>query len=150
MGFSFDDIKSLSPEAQRQITAHLLGQGKKPEKSSKYHNIKMEVNGIKFDSAKEAKKYSELMLLLETGEIRNLQLQRQYTLQEGYVTPQGERVKPIKYIADFAYERSAGKDTYGYEIWLPVTLDTKGVKTDVYRMKAKMFLAKYGYPITEV
>ena len=87
---------------------------------------------------------------MRAGEIRKLKLQAEYTLQEAYTTPEGERVQAIRYRADFAYERNAGHDTYGYEYWVPVVEDVKGVKTDVYLLKKKLFREKQGYDITEV
>lgn len=46
----------------------------------KYRNKKIVVDGIEFDSKKEAKRYTELLLLLQAGEISNLQLQREFEL----------------------------------------------------------------------
>ena len=150
MGFSFDDIKSLSPDAQKQITAQLLRQGKKPEKPSKMHNVVDYRGNIRFASKKEARRYDELMLLLKAGEIKDLKLQNDMTLQEAYTTPEGKRVRAIRYVADFTYYRRTAPDTYGYEHWVFVVEDAKGRRLDTYKMKAKMFQEKYGFPITEV
>lgn len=63
---------------------------------------KTKVDGIPFDSQKEARRFIELRSLLKAGKIRNLKLQPQFTLQESYVTPEGERVRAVRYVADFS------------------------------------------------
>lgn len=77
---------------------------------NKYGNKKAVRNGITFDSQKEAARYDQLMLRLCAGEIRDLKLQPEFTLQEAFTTPLGERVRAIKYRADFAYERPTEPD----------------------------------------
>ena len=47
---------------------------------SKYHNRKVEIDGIKFDSTKEGERYLELKLLLKAGKIRDLQMQVEFEL----------------------------------------------------------------------
>ena len=51
---------------------------------SKYNARKTEIDGIKFDSAKEAARYAELKLLRDAGKIKDLQLQVPFVLQEGF------------------------------------------------------------------
>ena len=63
---------------------------------NKYGNKKAVRNGITFDSQKEAARYDQLMLRLCAGEIRDLKLQPEFTLQEAFTTPLGERVRAIK------------------------------------------------------
>lgn len=70
---------------------------------NKYGNKKAVRNGITFDSQKEAARYDQLMLRLCAGEIRDLKLQPEFTLQEAFTTPLGERVRAIKYRADFSH-----------------------------------------------
>lgn len=161
------DINQLSPQAQRQIAQKLAAQARKstPEPrqgKSKYHNTPAERNGesenIRFSSQKEARRYDELMLMLKAGEIRDLRLQPQFTLQEAYTTPDGKRVRAIRYVADFSYERMRPY-WKGYEAhcpddgWYRVVEDTKGGKatqTAIYKMKKKMMQDKYGITIKEV
>ena len=52
----------------------------KSAKNNKYHNIKCEYNGIKFDSTKEMKRYIVLDNAQQSGLISNLERQVQYTL----------------------------------------------------------------------
>lgn len=101
---------------------------------SKYHAVKTELDGIKFDSKKEAKIYSELKLLERAHEISNLRLQVPYILIE-----KSEYGREIKYIADFVYEEK-GQTVVG---------DAKGIRTDVYRLKKRLMAEKYGIIIKE-
>lgn len=114
---------------------------------SKYNSRKTVVNGITFDSKKEACRYQELLLLEQAGEIRGLKLQPEFTLQEAFTTPQGERVRAVKYRADFSYVRpiKEGVDTR----WERVVEDVKGVRTKEYQLKRKLMLAK-GVKVVEV
>ena len=70
---------------------------------SKYGNRKTEIDGIWFDSAKEASYYLDLKFLLQIGRIKNLQRQVKYQLlpsQKGEIRNE----RPVYYIADFVYE----------------------------------------------
>ena len=109
MALKAEDLARLSPAAQRQIYRKVAAeQGQKAAKR-KYNNQPTERRGIKFDSRKEANRFEELMLLQEAGEIAELKLQPQFTLQESYVTYLGERVRAIRYVADFSYWRQGEK-----------------------------------------
>lgn len=109
--------------------------------SYKYHNQPTVVNGIRFDSKREARRYEELMLMLRAGEISDLRLQQNVTIIEGYKTPDGETVRPEVYKADFAYT-----DRYGNKI----LEDVKGRRTPVYLLKRKQVQDKLGIRIREV
>ena len=97
---------------------------------SKYRNNKVTVNGITFDSKKEAKRYLQLKELEASGEISNLQLQKVFTLiPSQYI--EGKCVeRPCKYIADFCYKQD-GKT---------IVEDVKGYKAKEYKLKRKMML----------
>ena len=137
-----EDVSGLGLAAQRQILEK-LGQQVHPEKKSKYNAQPDSRGKIKFDSKKEAGRYDELMILLRAGKISDLKLQPQFTLQESYVTPEGIRVRAIRYVADFSYVDAGGT---------PVVEDTKSAatKTRVYEIKKKLMLEKYGIEIKEV
>lgn len=109
---------------------------------NKYHNTKVIYNGIKFDSKKEMQRYKELELLESTDYICNLELQKKFLLQEGYTNAKGKKIRPIYYIADFYY--------YDYIDNKWVVEDTKGVRTDVYKLKKKLFEYKYNLTIDEL
>ncbi len=101
----------------------------KPKKS-KYGAVKTEVDGIMFDSKREASRYQELRLLEQAGEIANLRLQVPFEL-----IPKSKYGMPIRYIADFTYNDLNGQ---------LIVEDAKGVKTPVYRLKRRMMAEKYG------
>lgn len=102
--------------------------------TSKYHAQKTTVDGITFDSKKEAMRYQELKLLQRAGEIKNLQLQVPYVLIE-----KSKYGRTIKYIADFVYEEKGQV----------VVEDCKGFKTDTYKLKKRLLAEKYGIEIKE-
>ncbi len=95
----------------------------RPPAKSKYNARKTTVDGITFDSAFKAERYSELVLLQRAGHITDLRLQVPFDLAIN-------GVKVCKYIADFVYVE------YGKEI----VEDVKGMATDVYRIKRKLML----------
>lgn len=111
----------------------------KPRKRSKFGNVRVELDGITFDSAKEARRYQVLKLLERGGEIRNLRRQVKHPLTAG-----SPPVVVGHYQSDFDYEeRVAGA-------WLEVTEDVKGgeaTQTPVFKLKAKIFEAIYGRPV---
>lgn len=101
---------------------------------SKYSNKKVLIDGITFDSMKEANRYRELKLLEKVGEISNLVLQPVYVLLNGFEY-KGEKIRAIKYIGDFEYiEVKTGNK---------VLEDTKGFKTKDYLIKVKLLKSKY-------
>jgi hypothetical protein len=102
----------------------------------KYRAVKTQIDGLTFASKKEARRYWELSLLQKVGEIKNLETQVPFELQCGFVLPKGEKVRPIKYVADFVYVRTSDGKT--------VVEDTKGMKTPAYEIKKKLFLRIYG------
>lgn len=120
------------------------------DKPGKYHNRKCAItlpeNGksITFDSEKEARRFGELRMRLQFGDIRDLKLQVNFTLQEGFTTAEGKRVRPIVYRADFTYQERTPSG------WRTVVEDVKGVRTKEYSMKRKMMLEKFGVDIREV
>lgn len=107
---------------------------------------------MKFDSKKEARRYDELMAMLRAGQIRDLKLQPQFTIQEAYTTPEGQRVRAIRYQADFSYMRPTEPDCAGEIHWLRVVEDVKSraTKTRVYEIKKKLMREKLGIEIQEV
>ncbi len=101
---------------------------------SKYNAKKKVVDGHTFDSKREAERYCELKLFVRAGEIRNLVLQPRFLLQDKFVDKQGNKHRKIEYVADFLYIDKQGRN---------VVEDVKGVLTDVYKIKKKMFLKIY-------
>lgn len=150
VGISVSDISRMGPAAQKQILDKLrAGASKAPHPTGKYHNVKavrIMPNDEErvFDSQKEARRYDELMVLLRAGRIRELKLQPQYTLQESYITAEGNRVRAIKYIADFAYIRTDTGETVVEDV------KSKATETRVYKVKKKLMHERFGIGIREV
>jgi hypothetical protein len=106
-------------------------------KPSKMRNIKTEVDGMIFDSQKEAKYYSELKLLKRQREIIDFFRQVSFLLQEGYWL-NGEWVKPIWYKADFMVFRWVTPTALRFQIH-----EVKGRWTKDGELKRKMFEKRY-------
>ncbi|WP_417573589.1 DUF1064 domain-containing protein [Phascolarctobacterium faecium] len=100
---------------------------------SKYHNKTTEVDGILFDSQKEADYYANLKWLQCTGAVKSIELQPEFVLQPAYEVA-GKKIRPIIYRADFKVTEADGHIYY---------VDTKGMRTQVYLLKKKMLLYKY-------
>jgi uridine kinase len=98
----------------------------------KYSNKITVVDGIKFRSKREAKRYSELKLLERTGAIRDLQRQVKYELAIN-----GQKI--CDYIADFVYRTNHQQ----------IVEDSKGFRTYEYKLKAKLMKAIHGIDILE-
>lgn len=94
---------------------------------SKYHAKKTVVDGIEFDSAKEAKRYAKLRDMAEAGEIQDLCLQVPFELLPSFERD-GVKYRGMKYIADFVYYRDGKR----------VVEDCKGMKTAEYKLKKKL------------
>lgn len=101
----------------------------------KYGNRKTVADGIKFDSRAEAERYKELKLMEKGGKIKDLVLQPEFLLQDKFKY-RGKTERAVRYIADFKYF-DAEKGVYVVE-------DVKGMETEVFRIKRKLFLKKYG------
>lgn len=101
--------------------------------TSKYGAIKTVVDNITFDSIKEARRYGELKELEKQGKIKNLTTHPKFLLQDKF-KHDGKTHRKITYSADFQYEKDGDI----------IVEDVKGFKTDVYRIKKKLFLFRYG------
>lgn len=105
---------------------------------SKYHAKKTVVDGITFDSRREADRYLILKGMEEDGSIEDLRRQVRYELIPAFDVD-GVHYRPVFYVADFVYVED-GKE---------VVEDVKGMRTDVYRLKSKLFARRYGMSIRE-
>ncbi len=100
---------------------------------SKYKAVPTVLDGVRFDSKGEARHYAELRLRERAGEISGLLLQPRFTLQEKFTDTAGVKHRAIKYVADFQYVENGRV----------VVCDYKGIETPAFRIKAKLFRAKY-------
>lgn len=103
---------------------------------AKYGNTKVEIDGMPFDSKREAAHWQELRLMERAGEISDLRRQVRYEL-----VPKLPGERPVDYIADFVYRDKNGNE---------VVEDVKGVRTPVYIIKRKLMLWRHGIRIREV
>lgn len=111
---------------------------------SKYGNKKVVLNGITFDSQKEARRYRDLSLLERVGEIKELELQKPFVLAESVKFESEPKRKPaVKYVADFVYQENGQL----------VVEDVKSAMTrklPVYRLKKHLMKSVHGIEIKEI
>lgn len=128
-----------------------------PEKPTKYHNKPTErvtASGavLHFDSQKEARRYDELSALERAGEIRELRMQVDFTLQEAYTDGEGRRVRAIRYRADFTYVRvkeTIGEYTFRDQLVVE-DVKSRATRTKEYIMKRKLMKERFNIDIQEV
>lgn len=170
------NVNDLPPKYQRQALEKYMEQqarrGLMPSaavpqdkaKANKYHNTPTErvtASGavLHFDSQKEARRYDVLPARLQAGQIRDLRLQVEFTLQEAYTDTEGCRVRAIRYKADFTYYRPPENGSHAAywadqtgTPWVLVVEDVKSraTKTQKYAIKKKLLKERFGLDITEV
>ncbi len=108
----------------------------------KYNNKKTVIDGVSFDSKKEAEHYSYLKLLQKANKIKELELQPRFLIHPKFTDFSGEKHRAIYYVADFKY--------WDIEKKRYIVEDVKGMKTEVYKIKKKLFLAKFAYQFFEI
>ena len=109
---------------------------------NKYNAKKVEVDGIKFDSVAESRYYKYLLGLLNEGVVESFEMQKPYTLLDKFPHPKtGKTIRAIKYVPDFEVIYTDGR----VEV-----VDVKGMRTDVFRMKCKLFMFRYQIPLVLV
>lgn len=137
-------------KAAENSLSELLESKKKSKR--KYNNLPTErlaPNGecIKFRSKKEACYYDRLMMLEKQGLVRKIRLEVEYLLKAGYTDPHsGERIRGIRYIADFVFEQKTESGQ-----WQERIIDTKGggkkgTETKTFVIKRKL-MAELGYNV---
>ncbi len=155
------NISDLPPKYQAQAVKKYMEQQarrwlvpsaaavQEPGKVNKYRNTpttRVTPSGaiIRFDSMKEARRFDWLIERERRGEIRELRLQVDFTLQEAYTDTEGRRVRAIRYRADFTYYEG----TQGVKVVEDVK--SRATRTREYAMKKKMLKDRFGLEITEV
>lgn len=101
---------------------------------NKYGAKKVVIDGIKFDSKREAQRYTELKLLERAGEITDLKLQPRYYLENDHIKVVGRNKHPLFYTADFEYIEKGER----------VIEDVKGMITQASSLRMAVFAAIYG------
>ena len=107
-------------------------------KENKYHNKKVIYKGYKFDSIKERNWYMVLENYQRNGRIKELELQKKFELQEGFMDNDGKKQRAINYIADFFYYDVRSKCYVAEDVKSAATRKDK-----VYNLKKKMFMYQY-------
>ena len=123
----------------------------------KYHNTKVVLDGIQFDSKREAQRYQQLKLMEKAGAICDLKRQVKYELIPAQYIDGKCVERAITYTSDFEYYilkplkvKTVMADPDAKTIGQHVVEDVKGMRTKEYIIKRKLMLYKYGIHITEV
>lgn len=161
------DVKDLPPAYQAQaLQKYMEAERRKkrtplpcpadgaPGSGRKYHNTPTErvtASGavLRFDSQKEARRYDELGALERAGEIRELRMQVDFTLQEAYTDGEGRRVRAIRYRADFTYWRYDDPPG-GWVRFVVEDVKSRATRTKEYVMKRKLLKERFDIDIQEV
>lgn len=106
----------------------------------KYHAKRTRLDGLTFDSQKEAQRYAELKLLERAGQIHSLRRQVKYELIPAQKIHGRTVERACSYIADFVYEENGQT----------VVEDVKGFRTKDYLIKRKLMLERYGVSVREI
>lgn len=112
----------------------------KPEPKPKYGNHRVNIEGMRFDSEAEFRRWNELRTMELCGEIKDLRRQVPFELIPNVKKKDGHIVRKVVYFADFVYKENGET----------VVEDVKGAVTDVYKIKKKLMLWRYGIEIKEV
>jgi len=142
-------MASNRSQDRAQWTRHVTGRRVKEasaalaEQPAKYRNRKTTLDGMTFDSAKEARRWQELKLLEAAGEIRRLRRQPRYSL---FALPHAPGASAIvgHFTPDFGYVTRDGLAVIE-DVKSPITR-----KETAYRLRKKLFEANYGVTVTEV
>ena len=154
------NLSDLPPKYQQQAVEKYMKQQKRrgpappsaavqnTDRAAKYRNTPTErvtASGavLLFDSPKEARRYDHLTLRQQAGEIHDLRLQVDFTLQEAYTDQEGRRVRAIRYRADFTYRERDGR-------LVVEDVKSKPTRTREYLIKRKLMKERRGIDITEV
>lgn len=129
-GLHFDSLADLPPKMRAQVAGQLIAQGKE-KKTPKYRNEPVTVKGIHFDSKKEAARYLQLKEAIRESVIYDLRLQRNFTLQEAYTTPEGKRIRAIVYTLGTVKVRMGTVDVTA-DVYADGVITIPAVTGDVY------------------
>ena len=140
------NISDLPPKYQAQAVKKYMEQQARRGLVPSAAATRVTASGavLRFDSQKEARRYDFLIERERRGEIRDLRLQVDFTLQEAYTDAEGRRVRAIRYRADFTYYEG----TQGRQVVEDVK--SRPTRTREYAMKKKMLKDRFGIDITEV
>jgi len=133
------DNTLTQPKKSSQKSDLVQGKVKRP----KYGNIKIEIDGIVFDSVRESQRYTELKLLEQSGLISGLKLQEVFVLAPSVVL-HGRKKPVLRYVADFQYTNLDGCGIVeDVKSWI-----TK--KNPAYRIKIHLMKSVLGLDVEEI
>ena len=110
----------------------------------KYRNKETEISGTKFDSRREAARYTELVAMWRAGDISEPICQPSFELIPAQVACSGKKERGVTYIADFSYRRRDGSRVVE-DVKSPVT-----AKLPAYIIKRKLMLRVHGIEVVEI
>jgi hypothetical protein len=111
-------------------------------KSSKFNNVKSEIDGHTFDSNKEAEFYGSLKIKKNAGLIKDFKMQVQYDILVN-------NIHIAYYYLDFKIENNDGSFEY-IDIKGKDKKSNKFIKTGVFALKKRLVEAIYHIKITMV
>lgn len=112
---------------------------KNPYKVNKYKNKKVTIDGVTFDSKAEGAYYQRLKLLKKSGEVLSFEMQKKYVLIDKFKNPKTNKtVRSMTYYPDFVVQYANGTTE---------VIDVKGKQTQVFKIKAKLFMKRYNIPL---
>ena len=135
-------MKEISYPIPKKLSYPITTAEKK--KKSKYRNKKVIIDEIKFDSKKEGNRYLELKQMEKADYIKGLELQKRFELVPKYEI-NGKKIRAMNYVCDFYYY-DIKKEKYVVED----VKASESFQTDIYKLKKKLFMHKYGIEIEEV
>ncbi|HUX00093.1 MAG TPA: DUF1064 domain-containing protein [Phycisphaerae bacterium] len=133
-----EELKAALPPALYAKVQAQLGIVAKPKRRSKYGNVPTWVDGFRFDSKAEARRYETLVRLQAAGEVDWFCLQPTFILAGG-----------VQYRADFIVCRPKGVLCYP-DVEVEDVKGGQATKTKAYRIKKRLMLDKYGISVQEV
>ena len=145
-------MRKFAEEDKRKAERMMVGNApetEKPKGKNKYHAQKVTVtlpDGTEhtFDSAKEHRRYAELMIMQRAGEISGLEIQVPYELIPKQKLSNGKTERNCQYVADFVYQKDGKtvvEDVKGYK---------KGPAYSVFTIKRKLMKYIHDIEVTEV
>lgn len=123
-----DHVRDMNPHAV-QLLMEAAVNGGVSERKNKYNAQPETIDEITFKSKKEALEYSRLKLMERAGAISELKTQPPFILQPAN---RKQKIRQVKYTADFMYYDNGKRRT--------VVVETKGMKTEAYRIRRNLFL----------
>lgn len=137
------DLTNLTARVSNRASLNEMrdSPAERKKRDSKYGNTKVSDGGLQFDSKAEHKRWQYLALLEKAKQIKDLKMQVPFVLIPAQVAPDGSKIRPTVYLADFTYLDSKGE---------LVVEDVKGVSPDIWKIKKKLMLMVHSIWVQEI